>query len=68
MSDSGDQWNVPVGGCVGQTMKFGKLPVNIKVGGEYSVVSPDTFGNRYQFRFQITPVISGLIKNPIFGE
>jgi hypothetical protein len=49
-------------------VKFGKLPVNIKVGGEYNVVSPDTFGQRYQFRFQITPVIPGLIKEPIFGK
>jgi len=63
-----DKWNVPVGLYVGKTIKFGKLPVNIKAGVEYSVVSPDTFGQRAQFRFQITPVIPGLIKNPIFGK
>jgi hypothetical protein len=63
-----DQWTVPVGLYVGKTVKFGKLPVNIKVGGEYSVVSPDTFGKRYSFRFQITPVIPGLIKKAIFGK
>jgi hypothetical protein len=67
-TDSSDKWNVPVGGYVGKTILVGKLPINIKVGGEYSVVSPDTFGNRYQFRFQITPVIPGLIKNPLFGK
>ncbi len=67
-TSSSNKWKVPVGGYVGKTIKLGKLPVNIKVGGEYSVVSPDTFGNRYQFRFQITPVIPGLIKNPIFGK
>jgi hypothetical protein len=67
-TDSSDKWNIPVGGYIGKTIKVGELPVNIKVGGEYSVVSPDTFGNRYQFRFQITPVIPGLIKNPIFGK
>ena len=48
--------------------KIGKLPVNIKVGVEYSVVSPDDFGERAQFRFQITPVIPGLIKKAIFGK
>ena len=63
-----NRWNVPVGLFAGKTIKIGKLPVNIKVGGEYSVVSPDTFGQRFQFRFQITPVIPGLIKNPIFGK
>ena len=35
---------------------------------EYSVVSPDTFGKQVAFRFQITPVVPGLIKNPIFGK
>jgi hypothetical protein len=65
---SKNKWSVPVGLYVGKTIKLGKLPVNIKVGGEYSVVSPDVFGKRYSFRFQITPVIPGLIKNPIFGK
>jgi hypothetical protein len=63
-----DRWNVPVGLFAGKTIKIGKLPVNIKAGVEYSVVSPDAFGQRAQFRFQITPVIPGLIKNPIFGK
>jgi hypothetical protein len=44
------------------------MPVRIQGGFEYSVVSPDTFGQRAQFRFQITPVIQSLIKNPIFGK
>jgi hypothetical protein len=32
------------------------------------VDSPDTFGQRAQIRFHITPVIPSLIKNPIFGK
>ena len=63
-----DRWNVPVGLLAGKTIKIGKVPVNIKVAAEYSVVSPDAFGQRFQFKFQITPVIPGLIKNPIFGK
>ena len=63
-----DRWNVPVGLFAGKTIKIGKMPVNIKAGLEYSVVSPDAFGQRAQFRFQITPVIPSLIKNPIFGK
>ena len=65
---SGNKWNVPVGLYVGKTIKIGKTPVNIKVGLEYSVVSEDAFGKRTAIRFQITPVIPGLIKNPIFGK
>jgi hypothetical protein len=56
-----DRWNVPVGLYVGKTVKMGKLPVNIKAGLEYSVVSEDTFGKRVAFRFQITPVVWSLI-------
>ena len=67
-ADSGNKWNVPVGLFAGKTIKVGKMPVNIKAGVEYSVVSPDAFGQRAQFRFQITPVIPSLIKNPIFGK
>ena len=63
-----DKWNVPVGLYVGKTVKFGKIPVNIKAGLEYSVVSEDTFGKRAAFRFQITPVVKSLITEPIFGK
>jgi hypothetical protein len=65
---SGNKWNVPVGLYVGRTVKFGKMPVNIKAGLEYSVVSEDAFGKRAAFRFQITPVIQSLITEPIFGK
>jgi len=66
-ASSGNKWNVPVGMYVGRTIQLGRLPVNIKVGSEYSVVSQDAFGQRFQFRFQITPVIPSLISSPIFG-
>ena len=65
---SDNKWNVPVGLFVGKTVRAGRLPVNIKVGGEYSVVSEDLFGLRFEFRFQITPVIPSLIENPILGR
>jgi hypothetical protein len=67
-ADSGNKWNVPVGLFAGKTIKIGKTPINIKAGLEYSVVSPDDFGQVAQFRLQITPVIPSLIKDPIFGK
>jgi len=67
-AESGNKWNVPVELFVGKTVKFGNIPVNIKAGLEYSVVSQDAFGKRAAFRFQITPVVPSLIKNPIFGK
>ena len=66
-ADSGNKWNVPVGLYVGKTTKMGNFPVNIKLGLEYSVVSPDDFGKQVAVRLQITPVVPSLIKNTIFG-
>jgi len=66
-ASSGNKWNVPVGVFVGKTQKIGNVPVNIKLGIEYSVVSPDDFGQEAAIRLQVTPIIPGLIKNPIFG-
>jgi hypothetical protein len=65
---TGNKWDVPVGFYVGKTTKLGKMPVNIKVGLEYSVISPDEFGQRAQFRIQITPVMPALVQDPIFGK
>jgi len=67
-ASSGNKWNVPVGVFIGKTKKFGKMPVNIKLGVEYSVVRPDDFGQQAAIRLQVTPIIPGLIKNPIFGK
>jgi hypothetical protein len=63
----GDRWNVPVGLFAAKTIQIGKTPINVRAGLEYSVVSPDTFGKRFGFRFQITPVIPSLVKKSIFG-
>ena len=65
---SGNKWNVPVGLFAGKTMKIGKVPVNIKAGVEYSVVSPDDYGKQFAFRLQVTPVIPRMIKSALFGE
>jgi hypothetical protein len=64
---SGDKWNVPIGLFGSKTIMVAKTPVNIKAGLEYSVVSQDTFGKRFGFRFQITPIIPSLVGKPIFG-
>ena len=65
---SGNKWNVPVGVFIGRTIKIGKVPVNIKLGVEYSVVRPDAFGQEAAVRLQVTPIIPSLIQNPIFGK
>ena len=64
---AGNKWDVPVGLFGAKTTKIGRLPVKIQFGVEYSVVSPDEFGKIAAFRLVLTPVIPGLVKNPIFG-
>jgi hypothetical protein len=43
------------------------MPVKLQATAEYSVISPDSYGKRFALRFVVTPVIPGLVKNPIFG-
>jgi hypothetical protein len=66
-ADSGNKWTFPIGITVAKTTKIGRTPFKIQLGAEYSVVSPDRFGQRFQFKVNIIPVIPGLIKSPIFG-
>jgi len=66
-ASSGNKWDVPVGLFVAKTILLGRVPFKIQAGLEYSVVSPDSFGKRANFRFVLTPVIPGLVNNPIFG-
>jgi hypothetical protein len=67
-ASDGNKWNVPIGLMVGKTIKMGKMPVNIKLIAEYSVVSEDDFGKRATIRLQITPVLPAWIQNPLFGK
>jgi len=63
----GNKWNVPLGLLVTKTTAVGKRPVKFQFGFEYSVVSQDDFGKRFMIKFNVIPVIQGLVKNPIFG-
>lgn len=49
-----NQWTVPLYAGVGQLVKIGKVPVNLKLGGRYWVVGPDTapdWGIRFEMTF-----------------
>ena len=67
-ASSGNKWNVPVGLTVAKTVQFGNVPVKFELGAEYSVVSQDDFGQRFQIKLDVIPVIPGLVQNPIFGK
>jgi len=61
----GDRWTVPAGLALGKVVKFGILPVQIRVGGDYIPISPQ-FGPKWNLQLQITPLLPRLIKKPIF--
>jgi hypothetical protein len=60
-----DRWTVPLGLSVGKVVKFGQLPVQIQIGGQYFQVRPEG-GPKWNVQLQITPVIPRLIKEPLF--
>jgi hypothetical protein len=64
---SGNRWNVPIGLVVAKTTTIAKKPVKFQLGFEYSVVSQDDFGQRFQVKLNVIPVIQSLIKKPLFG-
>jgi hypothetical protein len=63
---SGNRWNVPVGLTVAKTTKIGSLPVKFQFGVQKSVVRQDDFGQDWQIKLNIIPVIPALVKNPLF--
>jgi hypothetical protein len=56
-----NRFTMPVGLGVGKLVKLGKLPVKIQLQGQYSVIHPDDYGQRWNFQLQVTPVIPNLI-------
>lgn len=50
-ADSEDTWTVPLGGGIGQIIKWGKTPVNLQASAYYNVESP-RFGADWQMRLQ----------------
>jgi hypothetical protein len=65
-ASSGNKWNVPVGLTVAKTTKFGRLPVKFQFGIQKSVVRQDDFGQDWQIKLNIIPVLPALVKEPLF--
>ena len=51
-ADSGEEWTVPIGGGIGQIMRWGKLSVNLQASLYYNVETP-TNGADWQMRLQM---------------
>ncbi len=66
-ADHENEVTFPVGLGVGKLVFFGKLPVKFIAEAQYAVINPADVGQRWNFRFVVTPVVPPLVKNPIFG-
>ena len=66
--DNDDRWTVPIGLGAAKTFRIGKLPFQVGFEASYAVVHPDNFGQRWNFRLTLKPVVPGLIQSPIFDR
>ena len=66
-ADDDNKLTLPVGLGVGKLFKTGWLPIKLMLEGQYAVIHPDDFGQEWNIRFTVTPVLPPLIKNPIFN-
>jgi hypothetical protein len=64
---SGDnKLTLPIGFGVGKLFKFGRQPVKLTIEVDYSLVKPEDYGQRWNIRFQIIPVLPALVKDVLF--
>ena len=52
-ASSGSEWTLPLGGGVGKTLRFGKIPGTMQLHAYYNIEKPDKYGEDWQLRFQI---------------
>ncbi len=64
--DDDDKVTFPVGLNVAKTIKVGETPVQLWVSGYYTPVRPDSFGEEWAVRFQVSPIIPSLVKGYLF--
>lgn len=55
--DQGDRLTLPIGLGYSNVIKMGKLPVRFAVELQYSIVSPDDTGTRWNMKFMFIPVL-----------
>ena len=61
-ADSDDRWTVPIGLGVYKTSFFGKMPIKMGAEMQWMAVSPDTYGQEWNIRITIAPIIPSLFK------
>ena len=55
--ESGNRVTFPIGLGITKTVRWGKTPIKLRFEPQYSIIALDDYGTRWNFRFQIAPVI-----------
>jgi hypothetical protein len=53
----GERLTFPVGLGITKTVKWGKMPIKMRLEPQYSIIKPDSLGTTWNIRLQFTPVI-----------
>jgi hypothetical protein len=61
-ADSDNQLTLPIGLGLTDMIRVGKVPVKIRFEVQYSIIKPDDYGEEWNFRVQIVPVIPNPFK------
>ena len=61
-ANSDNRWTVPLGIGVNKTFRIGKLPIRISLEVHKTIVQPDNFGQDWNFRFVVIPIIPNMVK------
>ena len=56
-ADSDNRYTVPVGLGLTKTFRLGSIPIKARIEPQWTVVQPDDFGEQWNIRIQIAPVI-----------
>ena len=56
-ADSDNRYTVPVGLGITKTFRLGKTPIKARIEPQWTLVSPDDFGEQWNIRIQFAPVI-----------
>ena len=56
-ADSDNRLTLPIGLGLTKTIKVGGVPIKLRIEPQYSIIQPDDYGEEWNIRIQITPVI-----------
>ena len=63
--DSDNRYTVPVGLGLTKTFRMGKVPFKARIEPQWTLVSPDNFGEQWNIRVQLAPVIQSPFREGI---